>query len=278
MKSFLKTKDYSVTGDEFELLYDEGLDMLITTPQPENLVSYYESEKYISHTDAKISLVDKLYHLIKGFSLKRKLSLISHFSKSSKTLLDIGAGTGDFLLKAKHNKWVTEGVEPNSKARMKALDKGLSLLTSMESLPSKKYQVITLWHVLEHMPDLENQILKMLWHLEESGTLVIAVPNFNSFDAKHYGKFWAAYDTPRHLWHFSRTSIEKLFAEKGLKVIKTKPMIFDSFYVSILSEKYKSDKKGLGSLVKAFCVGLYSNMAAWRTKEYSSLIYILQKS
>ena len=278
MKSFLKTKDYSVTGDEFELLIDEDLEMLITTPQPENLDLYYESESYISHTDAKKSLVDRLYHLIKGYSLNRKLSLISGFSKTSKTLLDIGAGTGDFLLKAKNKKWKTEGVEPNSKARMKALDKGLSLLTSIESLPSKKFHVITLWHVLEHLPDVENQILKMLWHLEENGTLVVAVPNYNSFDAKHYGEFWAAYDTPRHLWHFSRTAIEKLFAEKGLKVVKTKPMIFDSFYVSILSERYKSNRKGFGTLVKAFCVGLYSNISAWRTKEYSSLIYILKKS
>jgi len=261
MKPFLKTKDYSNSGEEFELLFDEDLEMLVTSPQPENIASYYHTDDYISHTDSKKTVTDKLYQLVKRYSLGRKVNLISRYTRRKKSLLDVGAGTGDFLLTAKRRGWAIDGVEPNSNARMKALDKGLSLLTSMESIPGKKYKVITLWHVLEHLPDLENQIVRLTWHLEEEGTLIIAVPNYKSYDAEYYKQFWAAYDTPRHLWHFSRTTIEKLFIKNGLKVIKTKPMIFDAFYVSLLSEKYKSKGRGKMILWKAFIRGLKSNMS-----------------
>ncbi|WP_337251779.1 class I SAM-dependent methyltransferase [Maribacter halichondriae] len=158
---------------------------------------------------------------------------------------------------------------------MRAREKRVELLPNMESLPGgEKFQIITLWHVLEHLPDLENQILKLIWHLEEGGTLFIAVPNFNSFDAKHYQEFWAAYDVPRHLWHFSRKSMDRLFSKHGFQVVKSKPLVFDSFYVSLLSEKYKTGKQ---NFYKAFSIGLRSNISAWTTKEYSSVLYILQK-
>ncbi|TMM58973.1 class I SAM-dependent methyltransferase [Maribacter algarum] len=274
MKPFLKTKDFSISQETFELFHNPDMDMLITKPQPENLDSYYESEVYISHTDSNTSFIDKIYQRVKKYSLSKKINLIDKYSKGKKTLLDVGAGTGDFLKAAKNKGWNIEGVEPNHSAREKALDKGISLKDRIEALTGTKYDVITLWHVLEHLPDLENQILKLIWHLEENGTLIIAVPNFNSFDAKHYKEFWAAYDVPRHLWHFSRTSIEKIFAEHDFKLVKVKPMVFDSFYVSILSEKYKTGRQ---NIFKAFVLGLWSNLSAIRTKEYSSHIYVLQK-
>lgn len=275
MKSFLSTKDYSVSGEAFELLYDADFDMLVTAPVPTNLDTYYKSEDYISHTDSRKSLLDKIYQMVKRIGFISKLQVISRFAGKEKRLLDVGAGTGDFLLASKNNGWEITGVEPNHDARMRARDKKIELLPGLEALPGIKYQVITLWHVLEHLPDLENQILKLVWHLEETGTLLIAVPNFNSFDAKYYNEFWAAYDTPRHLWHFSRRAIEKLFLKHGLKVIRTKPLIFDSFYVALLSEKYKTGKQ---NFLKAFWIGLRSNVAAWRSKEYSSLIYILKRA
>ncbi len=277
MKPFLKTKDYSVSQEEFELLHDEELDMLITKPQPEVLEKYYKSDTYISHTDSNKTLVDKLYQTVKKYSLRSKCSLVEKYLRSEKTLLDVGAGTGDFLVAAKNKGWSIAGVEPNYDARMRAQEKQIALIPNMESLPGKKFEVITLWHVLEHLPDLENKILKLVWHLEKEGTLIIAVPNFKSHDAKYYKTAWAAYDVPRHLWHFSRCSIEKLFGKHGLQLVKTKPMIFDSFYVSLLSEKYKSGKSGFLNFPKAFFRGLWSNMSAWRSKEYSSIIYILKK-
>lgn len=274
MKPFLKTKDFSISQETFELFHDEEFDMLITKPQPENLDAYYESEAYISHTDSNKSFLDKIYQTVKKHSLKRKVNLINGYSNKNKMLLDVGAGTGDFLKSANKNGWHAEGVEPNHQARAKALEKGISLIDRLEAVPNKKYNVITLWHVLEHLQDLENQILKLVWHLEDEGTLIIAVPNFNSFDAKYYKEFWAGYDVPRHLWHFSKTAVEKLFEKHEMKLIKVKPMLFDSFYVSLLSEKYKTGRQ---NMFKAFFVGLRSNIAAIRTKEYSSHIYVLKK-
>ena len=274
MKLFLKTKDFSISQETFELFHDAELDMLVTRPQPDDLASYYESEVYISHTDSNSSFVDKMYQLVKKYSLSKKVDLINRFAKEKRTLLDVGAGTGDFLKAAKSKSWNGDGVEPNYDARMKAGEKGVHLLSGLESLTNKKYELITLWHVLEHLPDLENQILKLVSHLEEEGTLVIAVPNFNSYDAKYYGEFWAAYDVPRHLWHFSKTAIEKLFAKHGLELVAVKPMVFDSFYVSLLSEKYKTGRQ---QIFKAFALGLGSNLSAMQTKEYSSHIYILKR-
>ena len=274
MKPFLKTKDFSISQEAFELFYDATYDMLVTKPKPENLDFYYESSTYISHTDSNKSFVDKIYQQVKKYSLSKKIRLINMYSRKEKSLLDVGAGTGDFLKKAQKEEWSIEGVEPNHNARLKALDKGISLKDRLEALPGKKYEVITLWHVLEHLPDLENQIFKLVWHLQEGGTLIIAVPNFNSYDANHYKEFWAAYDVPRHLWHFSKTAIEKLFTKHGLELVKVKPMVFDSFYVSLLSEKYKTGKQ---NFLKAFFLGLWSNLSAMRTKEYSSHIYILKK-
>ena len=250
MKPYLKTKDFYNSQEEFELRHDEELDMLVTHPQPKDLDTYYQSENYISHSDANKTVVDKIYQFVKKISLFGKTILINGYAGESKTLLDVGAGTGDFLLAAEKRGWAVEGVEPSYDARMKAREKKIELMPSLESLPGKKYDVITLWHVLEHLPDLEDQILKLVWHLEEEGTLIIAVPNFKSYDANHYKSFWAAYDVPRHLWHFSRTAIDTLFSKFDMQVVKTKPLFFDAFYVALLSEKYKSGKQ---RFFKALC-------------------------
>lgn len=274
MKVYLKTKDYTLTQESFELLHDPVLDMLITEPQPGNLGKYYESEDYISHTDARKSLVDKMYYTVKRYNLKRKLSLIASYT-SDKRLLDVGAGTGDFLAMAKKNGWKVTGVEPNELARLKAGEKGIQLLEGLDAVPTGlKFEVITLWHVLEHIPDLEAQISKLVGLLTENGVLVVAVPNFKSYDAKHYKEYWAAYDVPRHLWHFSKKSIQGIFAKQGMKLLKSKPMIFDAFYVALLSEKYKNGKQ---NFIRAFWIGLMSNIRAMGSKEYSSLIYVLKR-
>lgn len=275
MDPFLHTKDYFYSNEDFTLLYDTKLDMLVTEPVPKHLENYYHSEHYISHSDSAVSFIDKIYLLVKRFSLQRKIKLINSLHPEKGALLDIGAGTGDFLINSKNSNWSVTGIEPNSHARKKAETKGISLYTTTTQIPNKEYDVITLWHVLEHLPDLDKQIETISSLLKDKGTLIIAVPNYKSYDAKYYRHHWAAYDVPRHLWHFSRKSITALFKPYHLDLMKTKPMLFDSFYVALLSEKYKNGKT---NYVKAFYHGLLSNLKGLHTKEYSSHIYILKKT
>ena len=274
MKLFLKTKDYAVSGEEFQLWYNEEMEMLETRPVPAVLLKYYQSEDYISHTDSQKTLTERLYQRVKKYALGKKLKLINSFSTREKSLLDVGAGTGDFLVSAQQDGWKVMAVEPNEKAGQKAREKGIDVHLDLDALEGNKFQVITLWHVLEHLPDLETQIIKLKNLLAEDGKLLVAVPNFRSYDAHHYGEFWAAYDVPRHLWHFSKKAISKLFEMQDLKVVQVRPMIFDAFYVSLLSEKYRS---GHNRFFRAFWYGLRSNLAAYRSKEYSSLLFVIQK-
>jgi len=275
-KHFLNVIDYSVSKETFELLHDEELDMLITHPKPslEKLPSYYEDANYISHTDGNKSLFEKMYQFVKGIALKNKLKLINSQSPKGK-ILDIGAGVGDFLSVCKNDGWQTIGIEPSDKAKAIAKNKGVLFVEKLSELEDKSFDVITMWHVLEHVPDLENQIKELKRLIKPNGTVIIAVPNFKSFDAKHYGKFWAAYDVPIHLWHFSKTAIQKLFAKENLELVKVLPMKFDSFYVSLLSEKYKSGKM---NFIKAFFIGCKSNWKGSRNNEYSSHIYVLKNA
>ncbi len=274
-KFWLTINDHSVSGDSFDLFYNSEFDMLVTYPQPEPalLPTYYDSEDYISHTDSKRSVFEKIYHVVKNISIKSKVKLINLEAASKGNLLDIGAGTGDFLAFANSKGWNTLGIEPNDKARNIAISKGVAFKSDTKDIPDASFDVITMWHVLEHVPDLDNQLGELRRLLKPNGTLVIAVPNFKSFDAKHYGKFWAAYDVPRHLWHFSKRSIELLGAGHGLQLRKILPMKYDAFYVSMLSEKYKTGKV---NFVTAILIGLKSNLFGLRKKEYSSHIYILK--
>jgi 2-polyprenyl-3-methyl-5-hydroxy-6-metoxy-1,4-benzoquinol methylase len=276
-KHFLTVKDHSVSKEIFELYHDETLDMLITSPQPnlENLGKYYESEDYISHTDNKRSLFEKAYHVVKNIALKNKLNLINKQQSQKGKILDIGAGTGDFLLTAKNDGWETVGVEPSDRAKEIAKKKGISFVEQISELENHSFDVITMWHVLEHVPDLQLQIQELKRLLKPTGTLIIAVPNFKSYDAKYYNEFWAAYDVPIHFWHFSKKAIKSLFENVDMKLEKVLPMKFDSFYVSLLSEKYKTGKM---NFVRAFFIGLKSNLKASSTKEYSSHIYVLKNS
>ncbi|WP_424492806.1 class I SAM-dependent methyltransferase [Salinimicrobium sp. GXAS 041] len=273
---FLKCKDHTVSGNKYELRYDQEKDMLITFPRPElhELPEFYKSEKYISHTDSRRSLFEKTYQWVKTYMIDKKITWIEKEKKSRGRLLDIGAGTGDFLFRAKKKGWEVKGVEPNLQARNLADKKGINLIEDSSSLASGSFDVITMWHVLEHVPDLNEQIVELKRLLKKDGLLVIAVPNFKSYDARKYKSFWAAYDVPRHLWHFSKNAILNIFSEHSFNLTQTKGLQFDSFYVSLLSEKYKNDS---GFSVNGIWTGFLSNLKAARTGEYSSLAYFLTK-
>ncbi|MGB0973692.1 MAG: class I SAM-dependent methyltransferase [Flavobacteriaceae bacterium] len=272
-------KDHSVSKEVFELRYNPEFDMFETSPlpSPSELSKYYETEDYISHTDTKRNLFEKVYHVVRSYAIKNKIALINSLSEKG-TFLDIGCGTGDVLKAAQNNGWTITGIEPNEKARAIAnLKTNNKVFDSSElnNLKAGSFDVISLWHVLEHLPNLEEHISLFKRLLKPNGKLIIAVPNHKSYDAKYYKEYWAAYDVPRHLWHFSQTSIKLLFSKFGMTVTKILPMKFDAFYVSLLSEKYKT---GYKNFIKAFFIGLRSNFKAKQTSEYSSLIYVIEKS
>ena len=274
LEPFLNCKDFTVSGETYEVMFNLEYDMLVTSPIPVDLENYYKSEDYISHTDSKKSTLDKVYQSVKNYTLKRKLSLINSFKTEGKNILDVGAGTGDFLNVCKNNGWNAVGVEPSIDARNIANEKGVVLKEDLFQIENKKFDVITLWHVLEHVEMLSDYISKLKELLSDDGRLVIAVPNHKSYDAKYYKEFWAAFDVPRHLWHFSQTSIHKIFSTEEMIVEKTIPMKFDSYYVSLLSEKYKTGKM---NPIKALYRGFTSNLKARSSSEYSSLIYVIKK-
>lgn len=279
-QTYLTVKDHSVSGEAFDLIKNSEFDILETSPQPkgDKLLDYYKSEDYISHTNTKRNLFEKAYHFVRQIALKRKLKLINSFQTQEKHLLDIGCGTGDFLETAKNNGWQITGIEPSDNAREIANKKTNNSVYKIEQLlklEPNSFDVISLWHVLEHLPNLDEHIKIFKRLLKPNGRLVIAVPNYNSFDALYYKSFWAAFDVPRHLWHFSKTGIQKLFAQESFDVEKIEPMKFDAFYVCLLSEKYKS---GFMNPIKAFWVGFKSNTRAKQTKEYSSLIYVFKNA
>lgn len=274
---FLVCRDQTVSGEHFELRKAEGIDLLATFPRPEKdkLAKYYKSEKYISHTDSETGFIDKIYQQIKSIMLQKKIKWIEKIKPEQGKILDIGAGTGDFLLKAKEKGWQTFGVEPNSGARKLSAKKGVDLIGNISPLPDHHFDVITMWHVLEHVPDLEQQIKDLDRLLKPKGLLIIAVPNFKSYDAQKYKEHWAAYDVPRHLYHFSPESILQIFEPAGFSLTSQKGLFFDSFYVSLLSEKYKSRTN---NFFKAVAIGLLSNFKAITSGDYSSIAYFLQKS
>jgi 2-polyprenyl-3-methyl-5-hydroxy-6-metoxy-1,4-benzoquinol methylase len=275
----ITVKDHSVSGEEFQLVFDEVLKMYKTEPQPslDKLPSYYESEDYISHTDTQRNLFEKIYHWVRSYMLSKKMALVLQHTKSDgKKVLDIGCGTGDFLAMAQKYKWEVTGVEPDDQAREIAAKKTTTDIHNndwLAEIPNHSFDAITMWHVLEHVPNLEEQIATLKRIIKPNGTIFIAVPNFNSHDATHYKEFWAAYDVPRHLWHFSQNAIKGLFQKENLKVVKVLPMKFDAYYVSLLSEKHKTGKM---NPVKAFYIGFVSNFKAITSSEYSSLIYVIK--
>lgn len=270
-------KDLSVSNEEFVLKYDQEYDCFKTEFTNWNrLESYYKSENYISHTDGNRNWFEKIYQFVKKYTIRKKWQLIKELHKKMNLkVLDIGCGTGDFLKYGKDSGISVLGIEPDESARNLSVQKGIPTYKSLDKIKEDGFDVITLWHVLEHVENPHDYFEFFKKRLGTNGILIIAVPNFRSFDAQHYAEHWAAWDVPRHLWHFSKTTMKKIAAEHGFDLMHIKPMYFDSFYVSLLSESYKT---GVKNVFKAVWIGLRSNLHAKRTKEYSSHIYIFKKS
>lgn len=276
----LEVKDYTVSGKIFPVWHCDACSARFTQDVPEKdaIGAYYQSDDYISHSDTKEGIVNRLYHSVRSITLASKRRLVENASgKKAGRLLDIGCGTGAFLNAIHQAGWTVTGLEPDPGARDKATKRyGLAVrsIEDLFALEAGSFDVITLWHVLEHVHDLSAYVGEFKRLLAPGGTLLIAVPNYTSGDAAHYGAQWAAYDVPRHLYHFSPASMEKLLAPAGFAVVQKKPMWFDSFYVSMLSERYKAGKD---KLVSAGWAGLRSNLhALGQAERCSSVIYVIK--
>ena len=274
--------DHTVSQEQFEVWKCDHCKGLFTqnVPEENQIGSYYNSEDYISHSNTREGWMNSLYHNVRNITLNGKKSLIEKETGiAAGTILDVGCGTGAFLNKMNKSGWQVTGVEPDAGARKTAADLyGLNIEPSanLYNLPEAHYDAITLWHVLEHVHDIHGHLKELARLLKKDGKLFIAVPNYTSADAKQYKEMWAAFDVPRHLYHFSPHSMNVVLNKHGLKIRKMKPMWFDSFYVSMLSEKNQHQE---GNMLNAFVSGLKSNMnALTNNTNSSSIIYIATKN
>lgn len=281
IKKVFSVKDYTVSGELFTLYSCNDCSFVFTQdiPSGDEIGPYYASQNYISHSNTQKGLINKLYHKVRKITLVSKRNMIVAETGIKKgSLLDVGCGTGAFLNEMKSAGWQITGLEPDETARKNALELfGIQTQPSDElfNLPAQSFDAITMWHVMEHVHELHEYTERLKELLKPGGRLLIAVPNYTSHDAGHYKEYWAAYDVPRHLYHFSPASMRVLMDQHGLKVTGTKPMWFDSYYVSMLSEQYKNGK---GNIFKAFCVGALSNVKVLFNKERcSSVIYVITK-
>ena len=275
----IESKDFSVSKESFIIVSCDECNFHFTSPRPsdENLGKYYISDHYISHNNTNRTFFEKVYQLVRKFATNRKFSLISSFFSSGR-ILDVGCGTGDFLNKCKSKNWETKGIEPSKIARDQAINNynlDVEESTDLSQLEGQ-FDIITMWHVLEHVPNLNETLVQFKQLLSKKGKIIIAVPNLESYDAKYYKEYWAAYDLPIHLYHFSKKSICTLFEKHGFSLRKTKGMKFDSFYVSMLSEEHISGKK---NFIKSIFIGIISNLYGLFGKNgFSSCIYVFERS
>jgi SAM-dependent methyltransferase len=277
----LNATDHTVSRESFEIWQCATCSLRFTqgVPDAASIGPYYRSDDYISHTNTNKGLVNRLYHLVRKQTLSDKYRLILSATRIQQgKLLDIGAGTGAFVAHMMGNGWEVTGLEPDEAAREKASTvNGVQLLDAahLYSLAPESYDAITLWHVLEHVHDLHPYVEQLKKLLKRGGRIFIAVPNYTSYDATVYQGNWAAYDVPRHLYHFSPDAMERLMTRHDLQLHVSRPMWYDSVYISMLSEKYRN---GRGNALKGIITGLLSNAKAFIDKsKCSSLTYVIGK-
>ncbi|MEZ5198249.1 MAG: class I SAM-dependent methyltransferase [Bacteroidales bacterium] len=276
---FLASKDYFLTMEEFSIDNCLSCEAKFTNPRPKGteILKYYNSKEYISHSEAPKTLIDRIYYIIRKYAIASKVRLVKKYVQSG-NVIDIGCGTGQFLNELKIQDFNVTGIEPNETARGIAIKNfGLTVYNEemIDEMNEGSFQIISLWHALEHVEDLDRRIIQLRKLLSPDGVVIVAVPNPDSWDAKHYNNFWAAFDLPRHLYHFNFAAIQNVFSKFGFKIIERRPLYFDAFYICLLSEKYKNGKL---TMIKAFLKGLISNFSALFNKNnYSSVIYVLGK-
>ena len=274
----LKAKDYTVSNEMFHIVTCDSCQLIYTNPRPaaNEASPYYQASAYISHSDTSEGIVNKLYHAIRRITLKSKTNWIEPEKRGTRELLDVGCGNGHFLAAAKDKGWNITGLEldPETANRAAKLT-GITIAPSLKEIaPEKQFQVVTLWHVLEHVYELDEYFHFFKNRIASDGKLLLALPNPASFDANYFKEYWAAYDVPRHIYHFTPATISALAAKYGFKLKTSRGLIFDSFYISLLSNEYKTGNK---RLVPSFIIGFISNLRAMLGKpNYSSNLYLFE--
>tara|TARA_Y200000002_G_scaffold239669_1_gene198011 strand:- start:5528 stop:6367 length:840 start_codon:yes stop_codon:yes gene_type:complete len=270
-KTYIEVVDHFLTKEKFKIQKTPvpGLLQTIPTPTKEDIIKYYKSERYISHNSRKAGVFFFFYRFLRSINFYAKYRFLSS-TQNNRNVLDFGSGEGYFLNKLKKRGIKSCGVDSSPSPSLTAVYKSIFA----EELNSQKFSHITAWHSIEHVHELEKTISRMYDLLDEKGTIIVGVPNYLSFDARYYKRFWAAYDVPRHLWHFDKKSLKEVFENKGFKLVKSSPLILDAYYVSLLSESYQ---KSTLKLLKSIFVGTISNTLAFFNKEYSSNIFVFKK-
>ncbi len=277
----LVVEDRTVSHESFRLTDCGSCGFRFTNPRPpqSDIGRYYQSANYISHTNTSTSLQDRVYQLARKWALGSKHRLIRRHQPNGR-VLDVGCGTGEFLAYLKSRGYLVHGVEPNTNARQQAIaNHALDVVPNLELVAQKeRFKVVTLWHVLEHLPDPRATLKNLFALLSDRGLLVIAVPDRESWDAQHYGPDWAAWDVPRHLSHFRRTDIKRLLHEHGFELVAIQRMWLDAAYVSLLTEKHRGAGVS-GALIKGALAGSWSNLvSALTNRPSSSSLYLAQKA
>lgn len=274
----LEAKDHTVSGEQYAIWECASCHLRFTQDVPDaaSIAPYYRSDNYISHSDTRKGLINRLYHQVRQITLRQKKQLlIRETGTASGKLLDIGAGTGAFLHTMQAAGWTVTGLEPDAGAREVAASRyqlALEEPSTLFHLPPASFDAITMWHVLEHVHQLQDYLAQIRKLLKQGGTFFLALPNYTAEDARHYGSYWAAYDVPRHLYHFAPEAVRTLLQQHGLELKAMRPMVFDPFYISMLSEQYQH---GRSNLVKAVWNGWRSTKKALSNVESaSSIIYI----
>ena len=263
----IKVRDFIVSNEFFKLYKDSETGIVWTqVGKNHNHLSYYQSENYIPHSDKK-GLLGFLYRFSQRLMFVYKRIILMKPLKQSKSVLDYGAGDGKFakyLEKSGKKIFTYDPLKVNSSNNI-----NLTQDTDFQA------DMLMMWHVLEHIPDLKKVFPKILERVNKKGFLVIAVPNRDCFDAKYYKNHWAAWDVPRHLYHFNHKSLLNFMSSYGLSFVFKRPLTLDSYYVSYLSEKYK---KAPFPLFSGFIIGFLSNCLALFTSNFSSSVYVFRKN
>ena len=270
-KTHIIVVDHFLTKEKFKIQTTSVSGLLQTKPTPskKDIIKYYKSERYISHNSRKSGVFFFFYRVLRSINFYVKYRFLLG-NNNNRNVLDFGSGEGYFLNKLKKKGFIVHGVDSSIPGSFPNVYKSIFA----EQLNGQRFSHITAWHSIEHVHELEKTISRMYDLLDENGILIIAAPNYLSFDARHYKRFWAAYDVPRHLWHFDKKSLKEVFENKGFKLIKSSPMILDAYYASLLSESYK---KSTFKILRSIFIGTISNTLAFFTKEYSSNIFIFKK-